>query len=157
MRIWLVTVFGLAIASALLTRLGDMYWSPGIWPRYGVGMTINRTITALIATGPVAILMGAWAMRLSPLKERGALALGALCLSLIFAAIQLGELRSSGVSWGGKVPPMPALAMYLPYIATLGGFLFVELSRIRSHRRARRSDASGAHSGVGSRSHHSEG
>jgi hypothetical protein len=158
MRIWLLTVFGLALASTLLTRLGDMVWSPGLWPRFGVGMTINKTISALIATGPVAVLLGLWAARLAPFgKERRALVLGALGCGIGFVALQLAELRWSGVRWGGKVPPMPALALYLPYVAALGGFVFVELSRNRNRRRARRSAASAAHSEGENRSRRSAG
>ncbi|MGC4046913.1 MAG: hypothetical protein QM758_24220 [Armatimonas sp.] len=113
MRIWLVTVFGLALASALLTRLGDMYWSPGIWPRFGVGMTLSKIITSLIATGPVAVLLGLWAMRLTPLKERG--------VPACWCALLFRDFRRDSARRSLENPECTGVAKYRlcqPYLCT---------------------------------------
>jgi hypothetical protein len=150
MRTWLIVVVGLALASALLTRLGDMLWSPGIWPTPGIRTFVQKTIASLIATAPVALLLGFWALRIKNFA-RGCWRtgwLGAALLSLVVTAYQLYELGSSPVVWGGKIPPMPHVAGLLPYIAALGFGLGCELGNLRSRtpglRRGPRSASSAA-------------
>jgi hypothetical protein len=137
MKTWLIVVFTLALASATLTRLGDMLWSPGIWPVPGIRTLIQKTIANLIATAPVALLLGFWAIRLRTLPRESWRAgwLGALLLSAGVTALQLWELGSSPVAWGGKVPPMPHIAALLPYIAAIGFGLGCELGNLRSRSR----------------------
>jgi hypothetical protein len=134
MKTWLIVVFSLALASAALTRLGDMLWSPGIWPVLGIWTFTQRAIASLIATAPVALLLGFWALRLKTFARehwRGGW-LGAFVLSTGVTALQLWELSSSPVAWGGKVPPMPHIATLLPYVAAIGFGVGCELGNLRS-------------------------